>query len=176
MHASPKLKVYIRLLFLLAIAILPFEAVLFFVPGSFGSAITNTVDSVKILDLTNKSRLAQNLAPLKISPKLEKAAIMKASDMLNRGYFSHSSPEGADFTKNIKIQKYYYLEAGENMAMDFTTSEAVVEGWMKSDAHKRNILNPRFKDIGIAVLTGQYNGVETTVVVQIFGNPTKYAK
>lgn len=171
MHASPKLKVYIRLLFLLLIAILPFEAVLFFVPGSFGSAVTNTVDSARILDLTNKERLAQNLTSLKHNPRLEKAATIKASDMLNKGYFSHNSPEGADFTKNIKKQKYYYLETGENMAMDFITSEAIVEGWMKSNAHKRNILNPRFKDIGIAALTGPYNGVETTVVVQIFGNP-----
>lgn len=134
------------------------------------------MDSVKILDLTNKERTSQNLAQLKHSPKLEKAAIMKASDMLNKGYFSHNSPEGADFTKNIKKQKYYYLEAGENMAIDFITSEAVVEGWMKSDDHKRNILNPRFKDVGIAALAGQYNGAETTIVVQIFGNPIKNAK
>ena len=64
---------------------------------------------------------------------------------------------------------YAYQYAGENLAINFTSSEGVQEGWMASPSHRANIVNPRYSEIGIGVLTGQFEGYESTIVVQMFG-------
>ncbi|MCG2685812.1 CAP domain-containing protein, partial [Candidatus Parcubacteria bacterium] len=64
---------------------------------------------------------------------------------------------------------YDYLYAGENLAKDFSHSSGVVDAWMNSPTHRENLVNPRYEDIGLAVVNGTLNGVETTLVVQMFG-------
>ena len=48
----------------------------------------------------------------------------------------------------------------------------MVDAWMNSPTHRANIMNPRYEEIGIAVVDGLLNGIETTLVVQMFGTPT----
>jgi hypothetical protein len=50
-------------------------------------------------------------------------------------------------------------------------SKEVNDAWMSSPAHRQNILNPNYKEVGIAVLKGEFNGNEVYVVVQHFGKP-----
>ncbi|MBI3638379.1 CAP domain-containing protein, partial [Candidatus Wolfebacteria bacterium] len=61
--------------------------------------------------------------------------------------------------------------AGENLAVNFFDSEDAVNAWMKSITHRENILNTNFKEIGIGVAKGNYNGKESIFVVQLFGSP-----
>ena len=61
--------------------------------------------------------------------------------------------------------------AGENLARDFSNPASVVTAWMKSPTHKDNLLNPKFKEIGVAVVDGNLGGIATTLVVQFFGAP-----
>ena len=95
-----------------------------------------------------------------------------AGDMFAFNYWAHNSPSGRDPWSFFQEVGYKYIYAGENLARDFMNSESVVEAWMNSPSHRENLLNPNYKEIGLAVVNGTLNGVETTLVVQSFGTPT----
>lgn len=126
-----------------------------------------------LVDLANKDRSEASISYLKINPKLEAAARLKAKDMATRGYFAHYSPEGVSPWHWIKESDYNFIYAGENLAVNFDDSDAVNTAWMASPGHRANILNDKFSEIGIATEKGFYNGRETTFVVQMFGAPAK---
>lgn len=123
----------------------------------------------KIVELTNKERVAEGVGELKIDPFLTKAALSKASDMMARDYWAHAAPDGRQPWNFITEMGYQYRFAGENLARDFSTSEDVLTGWMNSSSHRENLLSPKYQDVGIAVVQGDLGGVKTTLVVQFFG-------
>lgn len=135
------------------------------------AAIASDITVENLIKLTNKERLKNNLEPLSASPILEKAAKNKADDLLNGQYFSHTSPNGKNFAEWIKEADYQYIYAGENLAMDFITSEGVVKAWMESAGHKKNILSPNYNELAIAVREGKFEGRPTIMVAQLFGRP-----
>jgi hypothetical protein len=120
---------------------------------------------------TNVDRAGQSLAELTVNPLLEEAARQKAHDMAEKGYFSHVGPEGEQPWVWLKGVGYYYLSAGENLAINFTDSKDVTDAWMNSPAHRANMLSGNFTEIGIGTAEGVYKGKETTFVVQFFGKP-----
>ena len=65
--------------------------------------------------------------------------------------------------------------AGENLARDFGDTGSVITAWMNSPTHRDNIVNGKYREIGVAVVDGVLNGVETTLVVQMFGNRAQVA-
>jgi len=137
-------------------------------PNVLGYATNITVE--QILILVNKEREKAGLAPLNLSPELSEAAKKKASDMFNKNYWAHVSPTGITPWYFITSSGYNYLYAGENLAKDFSTSEEVVQAWMKSPTHRANILKPEYKDIGLTVMNGSLLNSDTTLVVQEFGS------
>jgi hypothetical protein len=64
-----------------------------------------------------------------------------------------------------------YAHAGENLAIHFTDSSEVVEAWMDSPTHRKNIVDAKFTEIGVGTAKGKYEGYETVYVVQLFGTP-----
>lgn len=122
--------------------------------------------------LINQERTYYGLRPLKIDTNLDDAANQKVNDMMSRNYFEHYA-FGLTPWDFISKAHYNYLYAGENLAMDFQTSEGMVNAWMNSDLHRANILNPDFEDMGIGIVKGVYteNGQphETTIVTNMFG-------
>jgi len=138
-------------------------------PGVLG--YSSRITPEKIISLTNQQRQNQGLDLLKLNPSLSESAVRKAGDMFAFNYWSHNSPSGRtpwDFFKEVS---YEYKIAGENLAKDFYDNESVVRAWMKSPSHKENILNPKYQEIGIAVVNGTINGMQTTLVVQHFALP-----
>ncbi len=136
---------------------------------AFSSAITPQ----NIISLTNESRKEYQLNALVENSLLAKAAQAKADDMLAKGYFSHNTPNGDTPWSFIVGAGYNYIMAGENLAVNFTESEAVEEAWMNSPGHKANILNKNFEEIGIGISQGQYQGHTAIFVVQMFGVPAE---
>jgi len=136
-------------------------------PGVLGFA--SQIPPEKIIEYTNNARQADNLPTLTYNAKLAEAAQAKALDMFAHNYWAHVSPTGTEPWSFITNSGYGYLHAGENLARDFNNPKSVVEAWMASPTHKRNILDGRYRDIGIAVVDGYLDGVETTLVVQMFG-------
>ncbi|MEA2088453.1 MAG: CAP domain-containing protein [Patescibacteria group bacterium] len=134
------------------------------------------ITSENLIKITNQERIRQKLKPLRVNKTLENAATNKANDLLKGQYFSHTSPEGKNFIEWIKEVKYDYLYAGENLAMDFITSEGVVKAWMQSKNHKANILSPYYTEIAIIVKSGILNKRFTTIAVQLFGTPKQISE
>lgn len=120
---------------------------------------------------TNQERAKSGLGQLTLNGQLSAAAQAKAQDMFAQQYWSHTSPSGTEPWDFIAGSGYTYRVAGENLARDFATTPEMVAAWMASPTHKANILHPRYQEIGIAVVNGTLQGVETTLVVQMFGSP-----
>ncbi|MFA6587871.1 MAG: CAP domain-containing protein [Patescibacteria group bacterium] len=125
-----------------------------------------------IISLTNESRREAKLPALTSNSKLNLAAQNKAKDIIARNYFAHTTPDGKRFWTWIEATGYDYSVAGENLAIDFTTPESAHSALMASPTHKENIINKRYKEIGVAVVTGKMDGQETTVLVEMFGTQT----
>lgn len=128
-----------------------------------------------LVDLTNESRLALNQAPLLRNPVLDRAAEMKAEDMATKGYFAHTSPEGTTPWHWFREAGYNFLFAGENLAINFVDPEAIRNAWLASPKHRENLLSVNFKEIGMATVSGVYEGGPSIYVVQMFGTPAKAA-
>lgn len=140
-------------------------------PGVLGFA--SQISPQRVIDLTNKERSAIGLGELTLNKQLTEAATAKAIDMFANNYWAHVSPTGVEPWYFITRSDYKYQHAGENLARDFSSPKDVVAAWMASPTHKANILDKRYQDIGIAVMDGYINGVETTLVVQMFGTTQK---
>ena len=80
---------------------------------------------------------------------LRQAARDHSIDMFERSYFSHVTPEGKTFDQRIRESGYARQPMSENIAAGQTSPQAVVNGWMASDGHCRNIMNGAARDVGI---------------------------
>ncbi len=154
-------------LFFLALRLASFPFYYFFPKTSFFADIVSSA----LINSTNQQRQSLGLPLLKENKVLSEAAMQKAADMINKDYFSHISPAGVTPWYWFKSNGYNYRAAGENLAIGFLESEEVQTAWQNSPSHQQNLLNPNFKEIGIAVLKGDFKGKTTTVVVQLFGSP-----
>ena len=89
--------------------------------------------------------------------KMSRVARYKSQDMLNKGYFSHTSPTYGTPSQMIKAFGLSFRTAGENIARGYPTPQAVVNGWMNSSGHRANILNASYTQIGVGyVAQGNY--------------------
>ncbi|MBQ9045233.1 MAG: S-layer homology domain-containing protein [Oscillospiraceae bacterium] len=124
--------------------------------GIYGTACFD--DAFRVLDLVNRERAANSLAPLTMDMELLSAASLRAAELVVS--FSHTRPDGTRcFTASKRMM-------AENIAMGADTPESVMSLWMNSEGHRANILNPDMKTIGIACL--RVNG--TPLWVQCFGD------
>lgn len=137
------------------------------ISGDSGSTVTTsqlTADEQEVFDLINAKRVANGLPTLKIDDELQNVARIKAQDMVNNNYFSHTSPvygSPFDMIKNFGIS---YKTAGENIAGNSSNSGAV-NAWMNSSGHRANILNSSFNYTGIGVVKSSKYG---KIFVQMF--------
>lgn len=129
----------------------------------------------EVIRLTNNERAKSNLGNLRENSSLDKAAGLKAADMFKKDYWAHFAPDGTSPWYFFGLVGYKYTWAGENLARDFSTSSGVVSAWMASSGHKANILNSNYQEIGVAVVNGNLEGEDTTLVVQLFGRPVVLA-
>ncbi|NTV30483.1 hypothetical protein HGA91_00690 [candidate division WWE3 bacterium] len=125
----------------------------------------------EIISYTNQEREKDGLPALVHNAKLDEAAKLKAQDMFAKNYWAHVSPDGIDPWHWFAMVNYDYTSAGENLAQGFDTSRGVISGWMASPSHRENILYNKFTEIGVAILNGNLEGEDTTLVVQLFGTP-----
>jgi hypothetical protein len=139
--------------------------------GPIAPAFSSAITTQNIITLTNESRQQFNVPALTENQVLDTAAQAKADDMLAKGYFAHNTPDGKTPWDFITAAGYSYLMAGENLAVNFNEAESVETAWMNSPDHKANILNKNFRDIGIGISQGTYQGHSAIFVVQEFGLP-----
>lgn len=114
----------------------------------------------------NEERRKLAIPELVWEPSLVPVARAHAKDMWERKYFSHYSPEGKDVGDRLQKANINFSFAGENLALAPTVNTAHT-GLMNSKGHRENILEPRFKKIGIGVID---NGVYGKMFVQVFSD------
>lgn len=135
------------------------------------SWLVSTILPAVVVSETNDARAKEDLQPLSRNSVLDRAAQMKADDMAAHSYFAHKSPDGITPWYWFKQAGYTYAYAGENLAVHFTDSTAVVDAWLKSPTHRANVMNGNYTEIGIGTAKGKYEGFDTVFVVQLFGTP-----
>ncbi len=152
------------------VLILCIEAIFFIAPRFLNFEPGAVI--VRVLgDLTNQERTSENLQALKVNLTLTKSAELKVKDMVDYGYFAHTSPEGRTPWYFLDEAGYKYQYAGENLAINFTNTEDVTAAWMKSPTHRANIEKSEYTEMGSAVATGTYLGREAVFVVQEYASP-----
>jgi len=121
----------------------------------------------QVLALLNNIRVANGLSPLAPNQSLTDISRNRSADMLDRGYFSHYTPEGTNIFNILRANGISYKNAGENLAQSMPASagspEAFVNAWMNSSAHAANILKPQYARIGIGLAENNGRRVVTTV-------------
>lgn len=123
-----------------------------------------SADEQEVFNLINNQRTQNGLSALKFDSEVQKVARIKAQDMVNNNYFSHTSPTYGSPFDMLKSYKVSYNTAGENIAGNSSNSGAV-NAWMNSSGHRANILNKSFNYTGIGVVNSPKYG---KVYVQMF--------
>ncbi len=115
-----------------------------------------SVEMQRVLDLVNIERTSRGLVPLRFSAQLNAAALGHTQDQAAVGDTYHTDPRNPSNTPRARIiaSGYRFSTWGENVAAGYRSPESVMRGWMTSEGHCRNILNPAFTEIGVGHVTG----------------------
>ncbi|WP_315168049.1 CAP domain-containing protein [Metaclostridioides mangenotii] len=105
----------------------------------------------EVVDLVNVERSKAGLSPLTLDSEISSVATKKSQDMIDNNYFDHNSPTYGSPFDMMKKFGISYKTAGENIAMGQKSPKEVVNAWMNSEGHRKNILNANFSKIGIGV-------------------------
>ena len=152
--------IYIALLFIVGVFLFPNVAYL------------SSVSPERIIELSNQERISNGLDPLTANQYLSQAAYNKALDIFHEQRFEHNFNDRR-FSAWVREVNYKYKYVGENLAIDFVSSEGVVNAWTQSPTHYENIINEKFTEIGVAVIENFFKNETSIVVVQIFGTPSE---
>jgi uncharacterized protein YkwD len=82
--------------------------------------------------------------------KLELAAYNHSSDMYRNKYFSHTGLDGSNAGARIDRAGYHWMAYGENIATGYTNEREVVDAWIKSPGHCKNIMSEAYKEMGVS--------------------------
>lgn len=105
----------------------------------------------QVLTLVNQERAKYGLSALVLDETLNAVAYAHSKDMSDRNYFSHTNPDGLSPFDRMKANGVSYRTAAENIAVGQKTPAQVVDSWMNSEGHRKNILNGNFNKMGIGL-------------------------
>jgi len=137
----------------------------------FLSAVfANAYSDIEILTAVNTIRMENNLNRLEINTQLNQAAQTKLSDIQAFQYWSHDNPQTGKKWLSFIRESAYNFDAGENLARGFDDINKIVNAWLDSPSHRKNLLSPKFNNCGLAVGQVNYVSGPQTVVVLEFGS------
>ncbi len=125
------------------------------VPECGGGRISLNAPEKKLFELHNRARAQKGLRRLCVHPALKKAAEAHSRDMIRRSYFSHDT-KGKNETACERIRRfgYRYRYCAENIGANSSTPYRMFRTWMGSPGHRSNILNGKYREVGIGAHTG----------------------
>lgn len=124
-------------------------------PSAGGVVAGLSGERARVVELTNAERAAAGCAPLRADPRISAAAQGHSEDMAAQGYFAHDSRDGRDFADRITAAGYASPGA-ENIAMGQPDAATVVQDWMESPGHRKNILDCSLTTIGVGLADGYW--------------------
>jgi hypothetical protein len=117
------------------------------------AGIAASAAALEAVYLTNQERAKAGLPPLKAEIRLETAAFGHSTDMAVNNFFTHVGSNGAELPARLAAVGYTgWTAGGENVGAGFPTASSVVAAWMNSPGHRNNILNPNYREIGVALV------------------------
>lgn len=128
--------------------------------GMAESFAQKAIDKKLLLELVNQARSKscrcggekqKATTPLQWDEALERAAEKHANDMAAGEFFSHTGSDQSSVSDRVDREQFEWRAVGENIAMGHQDEKMVVEGWMNSPGHCKNIMSPDFKYMGVAV-------------------------
>jgi len=132
-------------------------------PSTTGAVKSDFIEEV--VRLVNVERAKAGISPVVGSSSLNSAAKIRAGEIITS--FSHTRPDGTSCFTVLKQLNISYSAAGENIASGQATPQQVMTGWMNSEGHRANIMNPSFGKLGVGYVTGGSYGHNW---VQLFTN------
>lgn len=132
-----------------------------------GGKIFLKAPELRSLQLHNQARRDRGLRTLCIHPALQKAARAHSADMINKDYFSHTSKDGRTAGQRLRQAGYNWRTYGENIAWGSGSrgaADPIFKSWMNSSGHRANILNGKFREVGIGIAVGNYKGYNNTTM------------
>ncbi|HEY4575725.1 MAG TPA: CAP domain-containing protein [Thermoanaerobaculia bacterium] len=122
-----------------------------------------------ILAAVDAERKKAGVPPLRANDRLDQAAQRHAQDMLARHYFAHESPEGETVRERARAAGYDWRAIGENIAEGQLSVDEVMSTWMHSPPHRKNILDPDYRELGVGLALGRSGNEWQVEWVQTFG-------
>ncbi|TQM10040.1 CAP domain-containing protein [Pseudonocardia kunmingensis] len=120
-------------------------------------------DADTVVALVNEEREAAGCSPVSVDDALTEAAGRHSRDQAERGEMGHEGSDGSRVGDRATDAGYRWSSIGENVASGTTSPERAMQLWMESSGHRKNILNCKFQDIGVARVDGYWT--------QDFGTP-----
>ena len=111
----------------------------------------------QMLTLVNRARAENGLEPVAVDPTIRDVARAYSTTMFQQGFFAHIDQNGATPFDRMRAGGATFRAAGENLALA-PTVQIAHDGLMNSPGHRANILNPRYRRIGIGVADGGMHG------------------
>lgn len=105
----------------------------------------------QVVEMVNAERARAGCSPVTVNAKLQAAAQGHSDDMAARDYYDHTSPEGKSPGDRMTAAGYRWSTYGENIFKSPKDARTAMDGWMKSQGHRENILNCSFKEIGVGI-------------------------
>jgi uncharacterized protein YkwD len=145
-------------------------------PSTASAAATARPDAgtteSRIFDLINAQRKRQGLRLLAYNPQLDRMAKIQAENMAHFQKMAHTIPDAGLPTigARAKYVGYAYGRIAENVALGYPNAETVVDGWMNSSGHRRNILDREVVETGIGIARSSAGGL---YYCQVFGRQLK---
>jgi len=125
----------------------------------------------EMLARVNEARKSAGAPPLTLEPRLEQAAQAHAQDMLARTFYAHRTPEGKMPRDRAEAVGYDGRLIAENIAAGSLSVDTVLSGWLLSSGHRRNLLDPALRHLGVGLAVGPFEHRYRTLWVQLFGVP-----
>lgn len=107
------------------------------------------VNNVRQTGCTCGTTVMPPVPPLTWNDLLEKAALGHSKDMNTNNYFSHTGLDGSSPGDRITRAGYTWKAYGENIALGYTAEQDVMNGWLQSEGHCKNIMSSRVKEMGV---------------------------
>ncbi len=123
--------------------------------SAFAATALDRINAVRAAgaDCHTGGRFA-SAAPLTWNAKLTQAAEGHSQDMVANKFFSHTGSNGSTLSTRVNATGYVWGGLGENIAAGYIGIDSVMAGWVASDGHCANLMNPNFKEVGLVCVPG----------------------
>ena len=135
-----------------------------------GGSLYLNAQERRTLQLHNQTRAGRGLGMLCVNPALTRAARAHSQEMIDRDYFSHNSANGERPGARLRRFGYDWRTYGENIAWgsgSHASPNSRFKTWMNSTAHRTNILNSSFREVGVGTAVGTFKGNSNATVYTV---------